>query len=71
VILVPKEKEHYRENLRLISEHFGGVQLIPLKQVAEYCGTDVRSLQKDKAFPVKKLAGRYYVAAVSLASWLS
>ena len=66
-----REKENYRENLRLIAERFGEVQLIPLKQVAEYCGTDVRTLQKDKELPVKKVVGRYYVPAVGLASWLS
>lgn len=66
-----REKENYRENLRLITERFGDVQLIPLKQVAEYCGADVRTLQKDKELPVKKIVGRYYVPAVGLASWLS
>lgn len=66
-----REKENYRENLRLITERFGDVQLIPLKQVAEYCGADARTLQKDKELPVKKIVGRYYVPAVGLASWLS
>jgi hypothetical protein len=66
-----REKEDYRENLRLIAERFGSVQLIPLKQAAEYCGADVRILQKDKEFPVKKIVGRYYVPAVALARWLS
>lgn len=68
---MPREKENYRENLRLISEHFGSAQLIPLKLVADYCGADVRTLQKDKDFPVKKIVGRYYVPAVALARWLS
>lgn len=68
---MPKEKENYRENLRLITEHFGVGQLIPLKRAAEYCGADVRTLQRDRAFPIKKIAGRYYVPAVSLAQWLS
>ena len=66
-----REKENYRENLRLITERFGDVQLIPLKQVAEYCGADVRTLQRDKELPIKKVVGRYYVPAVGLASWLS
>lgn len=68
---MPREKENYRENLRLITEKFGTVQLIPLKQVAEYCGADVRTLQKDDDLPVKKIVGRYYVPAVGLARWLS
>ncbi len=66
-----REKEDYRENLRLIFERFGEVQLLPLKKVAEYCGADVRYLRLDKEFPVKKIGGRYYVPAVSLARWLS
>lgn len=68
---MPREKENYRENLRLITEQFGNVQLIPLKSVAEYCGADVRTLLKDSEFPAKKVVGRYYVPAVSLARWLS
>ncbi len=68
---MPREKTDYRDNLQLISEEFGTVQLIPFKKVAEYCGVDVRALQKDKTFPLKKIAGRYYVPAVSLARWLS
>lgn len=66
-----REKEDFRENLRLITEKFGCVQLIPLKHAAQYCGTDYRNLQKDKNFPIKKVAGRYYVPAVALARWLS
>lgn len=68
---MPREKEDYQENLRLITEKFGGVQLIPLKEAAAYCGADIRSLQSDKTFPVKKLVSRYYVSAVGLARWLS
>lgn len=66
-----REKENYRENLRLIYEHFGDTQLIPIKKAAEYCGLDIRILQKTKDFPAKKIVGRYYVPAVALASWLS
>lgn len=68
---MPREKEDFRENLRIISEKFGDVQLIPLKQAARFCGADERVLQKDKDFPVKKIVGRYYVPAVGLARWLS
>ena len=68
---MPREKRDYHENLRLILEQFGDVQLIPLKKAAEYCGTNYRSLQRDKNFPIKKIVGRYYVPAVALARWLS
>lgn len=66
-----REKTDYRDNLELISEEFGAVQLIPFKKAAQYCGIDVRALQKDETFPLKKVAGRYYVTAVGLARWLS
>ena len=68
---MPREKEDFRDNLERVSERFGDVQLIPLKAAAEYCGADVRVLQRDKTFPIKKIVGRYYVPAVSLARWLS
>ena len=66
-----REKEDFRENLRIIYERFGESQLIPFRKVAEFCGTDYRLLQNDKDFPLKKVAGRYFVPAVSLARWLS
>ncbi len=68
---MPREKEDYRENLRMIMERFGGVQLIPFKQAAAYCGADVRYLRLDEDFPLKKVGGRYYVPAVGLARYLS
>lgn len=66
-----REKEDFRENLRLVSERFGDIQLIPLLQAAEYCGANYRKLKKDKLFPLKKVGGRYYVPAVGLARYLS
>ena len=66
-----RETASYRDNLELIAEEFGTVQLIPFKKAAEYCGVDVRSLKKDETFPLKKIAGRYYVPVVGLARWLS
>lgn len=68
---MPREKEDYRENLSNIIEKFGEVQLIPLKKAAEFCGVDTRLLQNDKSFPIKKVAGRYFVPALSFARWLS
>lgn len=68
---MPREKESYRDNLELISNHFGAVQLIPFKEAAKYCGVNARALQSDSSFPLKKIGGRYYVSAVNLARWLS
>lgn len=66
-----REKEDYRENLNLITEHFGDGQLITLRAAADYLGVHFRKLQNDKSFPLKKVGGRYYVPAVSLARWMS
>ena len=66
-----REKEDYRENLRLLREHFGQSELIPLVEAAKYCGRCARLLRSDKSFPLKKVGGRYFVAAVSFARWLS
>ena len=64
-------KELYYDNLDKIVARFGAVQLIPLKEVAEFVGCDHRTLSKTKDFPIKKLGRRYYVPAVGLARWLS
>lgn len=66
-----KEKAMYRENLQLIYETFGRGQLIPVKAAAAYVGCDERTLKKQPDLPLRKLGGRYYVAAVTLANWLA
>lgn len=68
---MPREKENYQKNLLEIKERFGDAQMIPLRKAAEYCGVNFRLLQNDKTFPLKKVAGRYFVSAVNFASWLS
>lgn len=55
-----REKEHYRENLRLIYEHFGDVQLIRIKEAAEYCGLDERVMKRAKDFPLTVLGHANY-----------
>ncbi len=66
-----REKQDFHENMIRIQDYFGPIQLLPFRKVAEFCGTDYRILQNDKTFPLKKVARRYYVSAVSLARWLS
>ena len=66
-----REKVDYRDNLELILERFGKVMLIPIKKASQHCGVDERSLKKDSTFPLKRVAGRYYVPAVGLARWMS
>ena len=64
-------KEDYYDNLNRITDKFGGVELIPLKKAAAYLGIDVRRLKESRDFPIKKICGRYYVASVALARWMS
>ena len=64
-------KEHYYDNLKRITDKFGGTELIRLKQAAEYLGVDERRLKESRDFPMKKIGGRYYVASVALARWIS
>lgn len=61
----------YEKNLENIYATFGRVALVPLLAVAEFVGMNWRTLRDDKKFPVKKIGGRYYVASVALARWLS
>ena len=68
---MPREKEMYQDNLRRVMEKWPDQELIRFREVAKWLGVDFRSLQSDRTFPLKKISGRYYVAATALASWLS
>lgn len=53
-------------------ERFGRqTRLISLKQAAEYCRRDPRTLLADKTFPIKARGKRYDVSVVRLARWLT
>lgn len=64
-------KELYYQNLEQIRKRFGEIELIPIKDAAEYCGCDSRTLKSQKDFPLKKVGRMYYVTACAFASWLS
>ena len=66
-----REKELFRDNLALLKESFGGRDIIPIKEVADYMQVCDRTLKSDKHFPVKKVGGKYFVPIVGLASWMS
>lgn len=73
---MPKEKEFYRDNLERVLLRWPEGELVRLKEVAEWLRIDVRTLQaqsqkKTNPFPIKKLAGRYYVDKCALARWMS
>ena len=46
-------------------------RLISLRQAAEYCGKDTRTLLADKTFPRKQNGKQYDVSIVRLARWLT
>lgn len=64
------EKQDFRDNLVRITKKFT-TELIRVKDVADFLGVDVKSLNNDKTFPQKKVGGRWYVSAVALARWMS
>ncbi len=64
-------KEDYYDNLKRITDKFGGMELIPIKQAAEYLGIDERTLKGSRDFPLKRVGRRFYVASVALARWIS
>ena len=68
---MPREKEMYRENLRLLSEAFPNRATIRQIEAARYLGIDVELLAKEKTFPRLKVGGRYFVPIAKLASWMS
>lgn len=68
---MPKEKEMYRENLRILTELFPGRVMISQIEAAKVLGVDVEALARSKTFPRIKLGGRYHVSLVNLANLLS
>ncbi len=64
-------KEDYYDNLKRITDKFGGMELIPIRQAAEYLGIDERTLKGSRDFPLKRVGRRFYVASVALARWIS
>ena len=66
-----REKVDFRENLALLIEKFGDVQLIPLQSAADTIGIDIRTMQRANDCPVKKIGRRYYITLVGLARWIS
>jgi hypothetical protein len=66
-----REKELFRDNLALLREQFGDVNMIPLRTASAYLNVCERTLKADKNFPIKRVCTKYCVPIVGLASWLS
>ncbi len=56
--------------LERLQEIFPGNGTISLRQAAKYLGRDVRTLQANRSFPLKKVGRRYWVSLVGLAQWI-
>ncbi len=65
------DRTSYENNLERLYDAFGRIALIPILKAAEFVGVDWRTLKRDRAFPTKKIGGRYYVGTEQLARWLS
>ena len=58
--------------LEELYERFGReTRLISLKQAAEYCKKDPRTLLADRTFPIKTRGKQYDVSVVRFARWLT
>lgn len=64
-----REKELQRDYEQDINEHFGGKQLLKVKEVAEYTGLDAGTVREN--LPFKKYGRNYYISAKKLARALS
>ena len=46
VIIVPREKSAYRDNLERITKRFPGKEMLTVKDVSVFCGLNVRTAKK-------------------------
>jgi len=68
---MPKEKECFREQMERLETQFPCREAITLDEACKLLNFDRRTLLKDKAFPTRKLCGRWIVPKVLLARYLS
>ena len=69
---MPREKELMHEHLEQLYQRFGReTAMITLRDAAQYCGLDPRTLLADKTFPVRPFGRQYRVALINLARWLA
>ena len=62
----------FETELTELYEQFGRqTRLISLRQAAQYCRHDPKTLLADKTFPIKQRGKRYEVSIVRLARWLT
>ena len=71
VITVSREKALFRDNLERLRELFPGVEVLTMEETCKLLRMDRRTLLADKSCPARKVAGKYIVPIVKLASYLS
>lgn len=69
---MPREKQDYRETLRLIQESYPDRLTVTIDEACKLAGVrDRRRLLRDKAFPSRKVGGKYAISITALARYLS
>ena len=68
-----REKDAYRDNLELLSEHFGGKRMLSLPDAARYLGLTQEVLKRDKGFMEHTVdyGKQKRISTASLARWMS
>lgn len=67
---MPREKEGFREQLESLTTRFPGKEAIGLPECCAILCTHRDVLLSDKAFPAKKVGGKYLIPIIALARWL-
>ena len=68
-----REKETYRDNLALVTDHFGAKRMLSINDAAEFLGLTSDVLKRDKRFSELMIDyGRQRrISTASLARWMS
>lgn len=68
---MPREKELFRDNLERLREVFPHTDVLTMDEACKYLRIDRRTLLQDRKNPAKKIAGKYVIPLINLASYLS
>ncbi len=64
------KRELEAAELAKLQAAYPGEGKISLRQAAKYLGCDVRTLQGNRSFPLKKVGSRYWVSLAAMARWM-
>lgn len=66
-----RETEGFRPQLELLVEMFPARAAITVNECQAALGLDRRTLLAERAFPAKKIGGKYSVSLTELARWMT